>query len=349
MQATKSPAPAVLQKVPPFPPVAAKLLAVLANPDADVRKVAQLIGSDATFSARLLRCVNSYEFGLASPVTNIQQAVAIAGLDRTRKITLTQAAAAYTQGALRAGEVRRCWQHSVATAVLADEIALACGAFTDAAFTAGIMHDLGRLGLLAAYPDRYERVIRNAAEQCLDLLDFEQEEFGVTHTEAGRYLAEQWGLPEELRTVAGRHHDPSEGAELDLLRIVHVACRMADSLGYDVTRPLVPATSNAVLRELPFAARQRFLKTPEQLCDLIEKQLLEFDSDPTHTSPESSMPEEQLTEDEVFDDLEFEPEMEQPSPETAGVPSERPSILVTVLWTLAVITGLAALLFWKLR
>ena len=103
------------------PPYVAKLLAVLANPDADVRKVAQLIGSDATFSARLLRCVNSYEFGLASPVTNIQQAVAIAGLDRTRKITLTQAAAAYTQGALRAGEVRRCWQHSVATAVLADE------------------------------------------------------------------------------------------------------------------------------------------------------------------------------------------------------------------------------------
>ena len=110
MQATKSPARAVLEKVPPFPPVAAKLLAVLANPDADVRKVSQLIGSDATFSARLLRCVNSYEFGLASAVTNIQQAVAIAGLDRTRKITLTQAAAAYARGALRAGELRRCWR-----------------------------------------------------------------------------------------------------------------------------------------------------------------------------------------------------------------------------------------------
>ncbi|MBZ5631619.1 MAG: HDOD domain-containing protein [Acidobacteriia bacterium] len=349
MQATKSPAPAVLEKVPPFPPVAAKLLGVLARADVEVREVAQLIGSDATFTARLLRCVNSYEFGLTSPVTNVQQAVALAGLDRTRQITMTQAAAVYAQGALRTGELRRCWQHSIATAVLADEIAQACGVFTDAAFTAGIMHDIGRLGLLVAYPDRYERIIRDAAAQCLDLLDFEQEEFGVNHTEAGRYLAEKWGLPEDLRTVAGRHHDPSEGAELDLLRLVRVACRLADSLGYDVTRPLVPTNAKAALKELPLAARQRFRKSPEQLRALIEKQILEFSFDPTQIALDP-LPEQNIADETTAVD-EAPVEEQSVEIELPGPPSEvrSHSIVLTVAWTVAVIAGLAALLLWKLR
>ena len=59
-----------------------------------------------------------------------------------------------------------------------------------------------------------------------------------------------------------------------LLSIVHVACRLADALDYDVTRPLVPRTASDVLSELPPAARQRFDKSPEQLCVLIEKQLV---------------------------------------------------------------------------
>jgi len=345
MQATKSPTPAALEKVPPFPPVAAKLLGTLAHADAEVREVAELIGSDATFSARLLRCVNSYEFGLTSPVSNIQQAVALAGMDRTRQIMLTQAAAVYAQGALRAGELRRCWQHSIATAVLADEIAHACGVFTDTAFTAGIMHDIGRLGLLVAYPHRYERIIRDAATHCLDLLDFEQEEFGVNHAEAGRYLAERWGLPEELRLVAGRHHDPSEGSGLDLLRIVHVACRLADSLGYDVTSPLVPMNANRVLRELPFAARQRFLKTPEQLCALIEKQILEFDADPT-AAPEPRPPIENIAEEgitpEEVEVVADEPVLQEQTP-SAPAAAQRHSVIVTVTWTVVVLATLAAL------
>jgi putative nucleotidyltransferase with HDIG domain len=352
MPATKSLAPEILEKVPPFPPVAAKLLSVLSRPDAEVREVAQLIGMDATFTGRLLRVVNSYEFGLKSPVTNVNQAVAMAGMDRTRQIMLTQAAAAYTQGALRAGELRRCWQHSIATAVLANEIALACKAFVDTAFTAGIMHDIGRLGLVVAYPDRYERVIRDAATHCLDLLDFEQEEFGVNHTEAGRYLAERWGLPEELRMVAGRHHDPSDGAELDLVRIVHIACQLADSLGYDVTRPLVPVSANAVLRELPSDARPRFTKTAEELCALIEAQILEFDSDPTRVAPEMpAAPEQPVAEDAVPEDVKFLAVIEEQiaKNEIRVAEPKRSSMAVTITWAMAVIAGLLGLLYWKLR
>ncbi len=237
--------------------MAAKLLSLLSNPAVDTNEVADLIGSDATFTARLLQRVNSAEFGFISDITNVRRAVALLGLDTTRQITLAHATAAYAQGGLKTETMRRCWQHTVATAVLAEEIATACDAFSSVAFTAGIMHDIGRLGLLVAYPEEYERVIRNAAERSLDVLDFEAEEFGAHHAEAGRLLAERWGLPTEMALIAGRHHDPCEGMELDLLRIVHVACRLADVLGYDVVKPLIPSNAEDVIAELPAQARER--------------------------------------------------------------------------------------------
>jgi HD-like signal output (HDOD) protein len=90
-----------LKRVPPFLPVAAKLISLLAQPEVDINEVARLIGGDATFTARILQRVNSLEFGLITPVTNVRQAVALLGIDLTRQLILTHATAAYAKGALR--------------------------------------------------------------------------------------------------------------------------------------------------------------------------------------------------------------------------------------------------------
>ena len=126
---------ASLKKVPPFPPVAAKLLELLADPAVDSNDVADLISSDATFTARLLQRANSAEFGFLTDVTNARRAVALLGLDLTRQIILSHATAAYIGGAPKTEALRRSWQHTVATAVFA-EIAVACEMFTSVAFTA---------------------------------------------------------------------------------------------------------------------------------------------------------------------------------------------------------------------
>ena len=209
-----------LSKVPPFPPIATRLLALLSNESVNVNDVADLVAGDPMLSARLLQYVNSAEFALPGSVSSIGRALALLGMDRTRQVTLTLATATYAKGALGTTELRRSWEHTMATAILADQIARACGAFTDIAYTAGLIHDIGRLGLLVAFPTEYQRIVRDAADRCVDLLDFESEQFGIHHAEAGRILAERWGLPDEVRIVAGRHHDPVEGRELDLLRIV---------------------------------------------------------------------------------------------------------------------------------
>jgi HD-like signal output (HDOD) protein len=266
-----------LAKVPPFPPVAARLLRLLSDDSVDMKEVARTIACDPTFSARVLQHANSAEFALIQSVTNLRQALTMIGLDRTRALVTTLAAAVYSGSALRATELRRCWQHAVATGVLAGFIARACGSFTDTAYTAGIMHDIGRLGLLVAYPREYENTLRYAAERCLDLLDYEREIFGLNHAEAGRWLADRWQLPEEYRIIAGRHHDPCEGTENSLLRVVHVACRLADAFGYDVTCPLIPQPIEVILEDLPERARARLLQQVDEMRAQLDDSLHRFD------------------------------------------------------------------------
>ena len=339
-----------LKKVPPFPPVAAKLLNLLSDPAVDTGEVANLIVSDATFTARLLQRVNSAEFGLAAGITDIRYAIALLGLDTTRKITLAQAAGAYAGGGVKTETMRRCWRHTVATAVLADEIAAACGEFTGVAFTAGIIHDIGRLGLLVAYPDEYERAIRNAAERCLDVLDFEEEVFGAHHAEAGRILAERWGLPSEMLLVAGRHHDPCEGTELSLLRIVHVACRLADVLGYDVVKPLVESTVADVFAELPAPARARLTSDPEAFSKRIERRIREFDGEDSGSPPEETLallaaaaPAAEAGEREPDAHTAQSPNGVDNGASTRGSGARR---VPTILWIAAALLALAAAALW---
>jgi putative nucleotidyltransferase with HDIG domain len=222
-------------------------------------------------------------------VTSVRRAVALLGLDTTRQITLAQATAAYAGGAPKTEALRRSWKHSVATAVLAEEIAFACEMYTSVAFTGGIMHDIGRLGLLVAYAEEYERLIQEASDRSSDLLLFEQETFGVNHAEAGRMLIERWGLPSDLAQIAGCHHDVREPGDLDPLRIVHVACRLADLLGYEVVAQPVPQNAEEILGQLPQRGREILMQAPGELLVRIEDRIRDFGGEKTEIQPEDAL------------------------------------------------------------
>lgn len=273
MQTYESAIPEGLKKVPPFPPVAARLLTVLSSPDVEVVEVAELIKSDATLSARMLRCINSAAFGLGRQISDMRQAVALMGFERTRQITAMCATAAFARGSRTSPELQACWQHSMATAILATELAIPTEPYAKIAFTAGILHDIGRLGLIVAYPSRYAKAIREANGCGIDFLDFERDQFGLDHAEAGRLLAETWELPDEFRVVAGRHHDPCEGTEVNLLRIIHVACRMADALGYGMAPPRAENDLRSILETLPESVSKRMQRTEEELRAEIEERI----------------------------------------------------------------------------
>jgi HDOD domain len=200
------------------------------------------------------------------------------------------------------------------------------------------------------YPKNYEHIISNSAERCLDVLEFEAEEFGMNHAEAGRILAGLWGLPEEFAVITGRHHDPCEGSEVDLLRIVHVACRLADVLGYDFVRPLKQVDSRTVLADLPARARERLKLTPTELCSRIEKQILEFDRDGgTDLPPDPSLEAADVETCPVASETALSHPLpaEPAAPESPRRQAKKKSLAPAIAASLLVMTA-AGFLIWKL-
>jgi putative nucleotidyltransferase with HDIG domain len=212
-----------------------------------------------------LRTANSALFGLLSKVETVKHAVVVMGVDRVRTLTLTVALGSYLRAALRIEVLRRCWRHSLACALLSEELAALCSLPADRAFTAGLLHDVGRLGLLVAYPIQYANVLLVSEENGFDLLQTERDLFDIDHCEAGRWLMKKWKLPPEFWEVAAHHHHDLLTTRFDLLEVVSLACRLADSLGFEVVKPKQAWTLDQVRATLPEPARIRCNLEPDAL------------------------------------------------------------------------------------
>jgi len=276
----------VLANIPAFPPTTLRTLDLLSADPPDVPQLVQAISSDATLTAQLLKLANSPLFGFAAQIGTVHHSVVALGLARVRSLVVAVATTNYTRKALGTEGMKKCWRHTLASAILCRELAHAAGMPGDRAYSFGLLHDIGRLGLLVAYPDAYDQVLRDADRDAISLLDAEKRRFGMDHCEAGRQLVEQWKLPPEFRVIAGRHHDPPDGGPFDLLTVVHLACQMADTLGYSVVTPLKPQPFDELRRMLPPAAQHGFPADPAVVIDIVSGAIDEHHSATDVPGPE---------------------------------------------------------------
>jgi len=218
----------LLAKLPPFEPVAISLVRLFDREYVGINEIARLVTADPSLTSELLAVVNSPLFALRTRVTSPGQAINLLGVDRTKSLSVTLAMRSMVQGAPKTPVVRRFWMHSLAAATTARHFAPALGIEPELAHVAGLMHDLGRLGLLSAHPTEYTRLALNAHETVREILAAEKAAFGLDHCRAGALLSKAWNLPGPLRTVTERHHGCS--TRRDLLSLVQLCCRLADDL-----------------------------------------------------------------------------------------------------------------------
>jgi HD-like signal output (HDOD) protein len=136
----------------------------------------------------VLKVANSPLFGLRAQIDNVQLAIVTLGLARIQALTMSAATANYVRAELKTQEVHRCWSHCIACAAICRSLPRACSLPVDLAYTAGLLHDIGRLGLLVAYPGRFAAMLNEAGKKPRALLQREVEIFGVDHCDAGQYL-----------------------------------------------------------------------------------------------------------------------------------------------------------------
>jgi putative nucleotidyltransferase with HDIG domain len=249
-----------LAQLPPFSPVALLVLRSFDREEIDIPQLARSIGFDPALSAEILAHANSPLYALQSPVADLQHAITVMGLDQTKRLTTTLTMRALLKGAPRPGVVRRLWKHSIATAAIASELAPAFGVNAELADTAGILHDLGRIGLLAGFRDSYPAVILKMYDNAADVLRAEFEGCGSDHCAAGLFLSEAWGFPTVFQNVIGRHHEPQ--VQPGLLGLMQIACTLADDLDFTAVAhtnrmPALERIETMVPAELREAAKSR--------------------------------------------------------------------------------------------
>ncbi len=264
--------PWALRQLPPFPPVANRLLGLLQDPNVSNAQLSDVIRIDPTFSFELLRLANSSLFGFSQQVSDIAHAISIVGLERVKALVMMVALNAQIKSALRYQRLLDCWIHCLACAVLTENVARGCGIPAERAYMAGLLHDVGRLGMMTAYPQEYARLLDVAAEEGLPLIQAELDIFDIDHCMAGAWLAAEWSLPPEVRFVAQTHHEAPEPGDRELGNLLRITNRITNLIGFSVTPESDTYSFEDLVDMLPQPARRRIDTNPNALKqEILEK------------------------------------------------------------------------------
>src|SRR6266540_1834456 len=201
-----------MKKLPSPPTLYFKIVAELQSPDSSIDSIGMLVAQDPVLSAKLLQVVNSAVFGLQLQVASAAEAVMYLGMETTKALVLLAHTFSYFDK-IRAADfsVEKLWKHSVTTGKFAEKIARAQGCEAELvgqAFTAGMLHDIGKLLLAANVTDQFKEAIGQARKESLHLWDAESKVFGATHGELGACLLGIWGLPMPIVEAVALHHYP---------------------------------------------------------------------------------------------------------------------------------------------
>lgn len=253
-------------RLPPFPQVAVRVLQMAKDENMQWHRLCDLISSDPAFASEVLTVANSVLYAPRYPATSILQAVAVMGASTLQGMCVTVGVRAYLGKTLSYPAMRNLWKHNMACAIVAQRLAQAGFIDKDTAYTAGILHDVGRMGLAVIQPAAYAALLEKHHGSSESMLEAERELFGWDHCETGRQLVADWKLPEELEAVVSRHHEPrrADGA-WDVTELIKVSCHMASSLGFAAFHGCEIRPFDELLNELPVREHRQFQVDAEGL------------------------------------------------------------------------------------
>jgi len=215
-----------LDALPTLSPIAVRLLQLSSSDDAAIEEIATLVESDPALTAMLLSMCRRASTGLGDSVTTVERAVVMLGLESVRTALLSvhvyelMEKRAGEEGPDDPGDPARgldrpgLWRRQLAAACASERLARearsgAGGVRPDEAFTAGLLHGLGKLALSSVLPKTYRRVTEYAALRRTSLAEAERALIGIDHHTAGKRLGERWGLPLIFQDVIWLYGAPS--------------------------------------------------------------------------------------------------------------------------------------------
>lgn len=205
---------ATADDLPAMPAIAREIIRAVDDPKTNISDIKELVEQDSAVAAKLLKMSNSALYGFPSEISNIAHAISLLGTRAVRNLVL---AVSLKKTFHRFGLMEKLlWQHSTlsgpAAAKLSDLPQISIG--SDEAFTAGLLHNVGKTALANSHHDEYEQVIQRVYNERICFVQAETEQFGFDHAMLGSAIAARWNLPESLISVIANHHNPDALADM---------------------------------------------------------------------------------------------------------------------------------------
>lgn len=206
-----------------------KMITLLSDPQCSCDEVVKTLRCDNVLTAKLLRLCNSAQTGLERPVASIDQAVLLLGTEAVYRMACT---IGFGKPMLldqpgQSVETNGLWAHSLSTA-LGAEFLTTTETYPffprSVAFTAGLLHDIGKLALSRVLTPKTRAEIRDVMMgQSQPRLAAEKAVLGTDHCEAGACLLRKWGVPAVIVEAAANHHAPVARPEVQLSAVVYLS------------------------------------------------------------------------------------------------------------------------------
>ncbi len=227
--------------IPTIPTTLQEINRIIHDPDGSAKEASEYISKDVAIAPKVLRLANSPLCGLRNPVSDIQQAVSILGLKMLRNLVLQATVLEQLCPTVASAtcDPRALWDHSFKVAQVAKTLSkishVEFGLSRDEAYTAGLLHDVGKILLLDYDPQKIQQALTKSVDEKIPMFLAEEEVFGFNHAHIGAVLAESWGLGECLHQAILFHHEaPRDGeTEEDALAAMRgTLIRVANSLAH---------------------------------------------------------------------------------------------------------------------
>lgn len=217
-----------------LPDVYLKLQQVIRRPDTGVNDIADLISTDASLTARLLKVANSSFYSFPAEIDTISRAINLIGTDQLMNLVLaTSVAGSFSGIPAELIDMDSFWRHNVDTALIARSLA-ASGKLPDIErlFVIGLLHNVGKLMVLTELPDAAQQILTESEQ-----LPWERQQsaLGFTFADAGAELLTNWGLPEPLIEAIRFQHMPALAGDVNsAAAVLNIASRAASAMEQEI-------------------------------------------------------------------------------------------------------------------
>ncbi len=213
-----------IHTLPSMPKVIIDIMQSFDNDKIDTSTLAKQIESDMGIVAKVLRVANSPFFGLSGQISSIFEAIVVVGFNNLRGLVTSAAIINALPKQLNTLDLQLFWQHSIRTAVCARMLAKTVGIDQEAAFTAGLLHDVGLLVIGMHFTETMEENNLPFDAGTPESLQFEREWVGMDHATLGGEVAKYWHFPDTMSQAIAQHHAPQEtGHPKALIDVLYVA------------------------------------------------------------------------------------------------------------------------------